>query len=189
MHPVGVAENKSNSLPTWNLYSNFMPLFPILPLSMDSLRVQTTAVFSYFYEMVSTITSVKVRYQKCIIFFWCQHVCISACLPDIISSSSAKTKLKSFSLVFHFCVPVWNCIILLRITPISEPSSPVSSFFSFRSFPESSTILDTEEDIRTSLYVSYLDVTCATQFHKAATTSKNSFYYSFRIQQIFVEYL
>ena len=121
MHPVGVAESKSKSLPTWNLYSNFLFLLP----SPSS---------KYGYSMSSDYSSsplllwkgfsdrlCEVRYQKYVIFFWHQHVSVSPCLLDIISSSSIKTKLKFF-LIFHFCIPMWNCIILLRITAISEPT-------------------------------------------------------------------
>lgn len=122
---------KSTSLPMRSLYSNFVPL---LSYPSSKYGYFVSSVYNcYFYLMASVNTSVKSSTKNVYIFPWCHLFCISTCLLDIINSSFTKeieciSRLKSSSLIFLLCVPIlWNCIILLKITPTSEPSSPISS--------------------------------------------------------------
>lgn len=169
-----------------------MPLLPLLLPSMDMLQVQTTATFSCFCEWFPLITSVKGKHQECIIFFCRQHVCISACLLDTISSSSSKTKLKPFSsftsvFLYGIASSFWRLSHLRAFLPQGLVRwHPVLRFypslcvFSLSSFPEPSTVPGTEEAIRASLYVSYWDVSCGTQFQNVLwQLLKTAFIFSF----------
>lgn len=102
IHPVDVAENKLNPLPMWSLHSNFVPL---LPDPSPKYGYFTSLDFNCLFSLISMKwlqwSPLESQAPKMCIFFWHQFVYISACLLDIISSSSTKKidscpKLKSF---------------------------------------------------------------------------------------------
>lgn len=176
MHLVGVAENKSNSLAPWSLYSNFMPL---LPFPSSEYGYSVSSHISYFLLFLWNGFSghlCEVGYQTHVSS---SDVSVSVFLPVCCTSSTALIPrqqihvpnrnhyLWSASFVFlsyEIASSLGKSLLsqsLLHQCPVRWHQAfrffLALHVFSFRSFTEPSPVLYSEEDIRTLSYVIYLD--------------------------------
>lgn len=137
------------------------------------------------------------------ILFCSHYVYNSTCRLDINSSSTKK--IDSCPQLKLISDPSPLCSYLMKLSHHSENHSHLRAFFTNIQLDDIKSlgfilvsvcllfqILHRAQNTRhigghQDIFISYLDFSCIIQFQKSTTTSKNSLYYSLRIQQIFVE--